>query len=361
VSDAPAAGAPGWTGRFHDGLTALGRAVEVRLGAQGLAILDRAGAPIAEWRYDALVPVETVRRGEPAVLARDADDDARLTLVAPPRFEALIARAPQLAGRPLARALSTGGHGLLWLVVVAALGAALWFGWPKLADGLAALIPASVETRIAGQARTQLLHGTRPCTVAPAQAVLDRLGAPLTAAARYDRPVAITVVDRPIVNALALPGDQILVFRRLIAEAQSPEELAAVLAHELGHLAAHHPMRNLVRQFGLTMIITALSGSSSWDGVAELLLAAHYTRAFEAEADARALETLAAASVGGQGWIDFFDRHAKGNERLERATAYLSSHPPSAERRDLAARLPPTGKPVMSAGDWLVLRSICGH
>jgi predicted Zn-dependent protease len=175
----------------------------------------------------------------------------------------------------------------------------------------------------------------------------------------YDKPVAVTVIDAPIVNALALPGDRILIFHRLLSEAQSPEEIAAVLAHELGHLAAGHPTRNLVRQFGLSLVIMSLSGNSNWDGIAQLLLASAYTRQFEAEADARALETLQAASIGGQGWIDFFDRHAQHSGGWDRATAYFSNHPPSAARRDQAAHLPPTGSPVMSAGDWLVLQAIC--
>jgi Zn-dependent protease with chaperone function len=361
VSDAAAPIAPDWTGRFHDGLTAAGRAVAVRLGAHGLEIVGSDGARIAEWPYTTLVPVEPVRHGEPAVLARGADDDARLTLAQPDQFDALIRRAPQLAGRPLVQALGAAARAALWIGVVAALGAALWFGWPKLADGLAALLPARFEARIGAQARVQLLDHTRPCDVAAGQAALAQLVARLTGAMGYEHPVAVTVIDRPVVNALALPGDQIVLYQRLLAEAETPEELAAVLAHELGHVAADHPMRNLVRQFGLSMIITALSGSSNWDGLAQLLLASHYTREFEEQADERALATLAAASIGGQGWIDFFDRHARAAGRLDRAIAYLATHPPSAARRDLAARLPPTGTAIMSAGDWLALKGICRH
>ncbi len=349
-----------WRGRYHDGLSALGHPVEIRLGLETLEIVGRDATPLAAWRYAALTAIEPVRAGEPAVLAAGSEDDARLTLTEPRRYDALVARAPQLRRRPLAHALRAVARTAAWLGAITALGAALWFGWPWLADGLATLIPAHIETRIGGQARAQLTGHTRICDAPAAQGVLVHLLALITTAAHDDRPVAITVIDLPVVNAFALPGDQIVVFRRMIAEAQSPEELAAVLAHEVGHLTLNHPMRNLVRQFGLAMIITALSGSSSWDGAAQMLLAAHYSREFEEAADARALDTLAEAGIGGQGWIDFFDRHAKANGRLERAAAYLSTHPPSAARRDQAARLPPTGRPLMSAGDWLVLKTICG-
>ena len=67
------------------------------------------------------------------------------------------------------------------------------------------------------------------------------------------------------------------------------------------------------------------------------------------------------ASIGGQGWVDFFDRHAQRSGGWDRAIGYFSNHPPSAERRDQAGRLPATGTPVMSAGDWLVLQAICAR
>jgi Zn-dependent protease with chaperone function len=350
----------GWRGRYHDGLTASGQAVAVRLGADALEITrDDDGRPVARWPYGALAAIEPVRAGRPAVLARGLEDDARLTLTRPCEFAALLARAPQLVRRPGAGPGRAAAHAGAWLAALAALAAALWFGWPAVADGLATLIPASVEARIGAAARTQMIGPSKVCDAAPGQAVLDRLVERLTGAMGYAPPVTVTVVDLPVVNAFALPGNRILVFRRLLAEAQSPEELAAVLAHELGHAAADHATRNLVRQFGLGLFIMALSGNSSWDGVAHMLLAAAYTRAFEEEADARALATLKAAGIGGQGWIDFFDRHAQGGGRWDRAIAYFSNHPASVERRELARQLPPTGTPVMSAGDWLVLQTIC--
>jgi Zn-dependent protease with chaperone function len=351
-----------WRGRFHDGLTAAGHDVEIALAPDGLAIQPADGAPIPPWPYEALSAIEPLRPGRPAVLARGPEDDARLTLLQPCDFAALLERAPQLTPRAAARLAREAGRTLAWLAAIGALLAALWFGWPKLADGLAALIPAGVEARIGATARTELFGTARACDAAPGQAVLDRLVTRLTTAMRYDKPVAVTVVDLPIVNAFALPGGQILLFRGLLAEAQSPEEIAAVLAHELGHVAADHPTRNLMRQFGLSLVIMALSGNSNWDGIAQLLLASAYTRAFEAEADARAIATLEAASIGGQGWVDFFDRHAgRSGGGWDRAIGYFSNHPPSAARRDQAAHLPATGTPVMSAGDWLVLQAICAR
>jgi Zn-dependent protease with chaperone function len=360
VSDPSQASPARWSGRLHDGRTAVRHTVEVTLGADALEIVGPDGATLARWPYAPLVAIERVRRGQPAVLAPAPDDDARLTLTQPTEFGPLLQRAPALAAGAAAQLRQVARHTALWVAAIAGLAAALWFGWPKVADAIAALLPARFGTHLGEQAREQLISNTKPCDVAEGRAALDGLMTRLLTAMHYDEPVTVTVVDLPIVNAVALPGNQIVLFRQLIAEAQSPEEVAGVLAHEIGHLAARHPMRNLVRQFGLNMIIMALSGNSSWDNVAQALIGSAYSREFEAEADARALEALAGAGIGGQGWIDFFNRHAGASGKLDRATAYLSSHPPSAERRDLATKLPPSKAPALSAGEWLVLRSICG-
>jgi Zn-dependent protease with chaperone function len=359
-TDGTGTDSPRWRGRLHDGRTAASHPVEASLGADALEIAHPGGAALARWPYRGLVAIEPLRAGAPAVLAPDADDDARLTLAHPPAFDALVARAPQLADGVVAAVRRGAGTVALWGAAIAALLAALWFGWPELADGIASLISDRVQTHIGEQAREQILDRTKPCDVAEGRAALDGLMTRLVTAMHYDEPVTVTVIDLPIVNAVALPGNQILVFRQLITEAQSPEELAGVLAHEIGHLAARHPIRNLVRQFGLNMILMALSGSSNWDGVAQMLISSSYSRGFEAEADTRALDALEAAGIGGQGWVDFFDRHTGKNGAFDRAGAYLSSHPPSAERRDRALHLPPTKEPALSAGEWLVLRSICG-
>lgn len=352
----PADPAPRWSGRLHDGLTAVGRTVSVSLGAEALEVSDADGT-VARWPYVALVAIEPVRGGEPAVLAPRADDDARLTLSRPTEYTALLARAPQLVGEGLGR---RSGRAALWVGATAVIVAALWFGWPKAADAIATLVPTRVATHIGEQARDQLLSNTKPCDVGEGRAALDRLMGRLVGAMHYSEPVTVTVVDLPMINAVALPGNQILLFRGLINDAQSPDEIAGVLAHELGHLAAHHAMRNLVRQSGLQMAIMALSGSSNWDGVAQMLISSAYTRTLESEADTRAIETLRAAGIGGQGWIDFFKRHGGTGGSWDKATAYLSSHPPSDERSQRAADLPPSREPALSAGEWLVLRSICG-
>ncbi|MDP1670759.1 MAG: M48 family metalloprotease, partial [Alphaproteobacteria bacterium] len=77
-------------------------------------------------------------------------------------------------------------------------------------------------------------------------------------------PFHFTVLDSPIVNAFALPGGYVYVTRGLIALANSEAELASVLAHEVGHVAARHTAQRYNRSVGMSLggaILGALIGN----------------------------------------------------------------------------------------------------
>ena len=62
-----------------------------------------------------------------------------------------------------------------------------------------------------------------------------------------------TVLNSPIVNAMALPGGYVYATRGLIALANSEAELAGVLGHELGHVEARHAAERFTKGLGLTL------------------------------------------------------------------------------------------------------------
>ena len=63
-------------------------------------------------------------------------------------------------------------------------------------------------------------------------------------------PLRVRVYDIPIKNAFALPGGHIVITRGLLREATDPEEVAGLLAHEVGHVARHHPEAQMIRIAG---------------------------------------------------------------------------------------------------------------
>ena len=64
----------------------------------------------------------------------------------------------------------------------------------------------------------------------------------------------IYVVDNPQINAFALPGGYIIVLRGLLEFTETPVELSAIIAHEMGHIEKKHIVKKLIRQFGIAIL-----------------------------------------------------------------------------------------------------------
>src|SRR5690606_38234224 len=127
----------------------------------------------------------------------------------------------------------------------------------------------------------------------------------------------------------------------LLDKAESPDEVAGVVAHEAGHVVHRHGMQALVRHFALSMVITVFTGSD-WGFVsnaAQLLVEFAYSRDAESEADATGVAMLERAGLRANGLEAFFARLQKeegGDE--ESLMRYLATHPPLRERRAAIAR-----------------------
>ncbi len=118
---------------------------------------------------------------------------------------------------------------------------------------------------------------------------------------RSDLIYRFRVIDRPQVNAFALPGGYIYIFRGLLAYMNSEAELAAVLGHEIGHVTARHTVRqhrNATLASLLVQIIAARAGTPYAGDIASLLgvaFVAGYGRELELEADGLGADYLARA------------------------------------------------------------------
>jgi predicted Zn-dependent protease len=173
----------------------------------------------------------------------------------------------------------------------------------------------------------------------------------------------IRVVDVPMVNAAALPGNHIVIFRELITEADTPDEVAGVLAHEIAHVRRRHVTEGMIRELGVGLVITALGGTTG--GNADMILGSRYGRAAEAEADADAIAALRAANISPLGTARFFTRMGATERKLGRlgaAFSYLSTHPLSdARRAKFRASFDPNRRytPALSRDEWEAIFNIC--
>ena len=129
-----------------------------------------------------------------------------------------------------------------------------------------------------------------PAGLAALQHLTDRLAATVDTPYRFK----VRVAKSKVVNAFATPGGHIVILNGLIEKADSPEEVAGVLAHEMAHVIKRHPAKALIHAYGWSILIRALTGvsGSSGDlasGFALHLANASYSRSNEAEADETAI------------------------------------------------------------------------
>ena len=120
----------------------------------------------------------------------------------------------------------------------------------------------------------------------------------------------IIVVNNPNINAFAFPGGYILVFSGLLNFADSAEEVAAVLAHEIGHIENKHVVKKLVKAVGLQTIKVVLSGGDSvvLTEVGETIISSFFDRHQEKEADKFALDLLVETNIDPRIIATFFRR-----------------------------------------------------
>lgn len=164
-----------------------------------------------------------------------------------------------------------------------------------------------------------------------AQAVLDRLA---KATPEISLSLRIVVISDSISNAMALPGGMIVITDKLLQDVQSENELAMVLAHELGHFTLRHHLRRVSRLLLLPALTTVLFGDASTTGLvsrSSTLFELSYSRAEESAADSFALDTLNRAYGHVAGATEFFQRNASLDSQAL-GGKYSSSHPLSTER-----------------------------
>jgi beta-barrel assembly-enhancing protease len=221
---------------------------------------------------------------------------------------------------------------------------------------LVRVIPRSAEARLGALMVGDF--GGRTCSTPAGDAALAALAARLGAgAAEAD----VRVVNIPLVNAVTLPGGHVLLFRGLLDQAGSADEVAGVLGHELGHVEHRHVLQSLLRQFGLSVVLGGLD--SNVGGYTNVLLSASYSRSAEAQADGDAIDRLARARISPLGAAGFFQRLSRMEFKARGAAAlmgYLASHPMSSERQkrfEAAAR--PGATPALDPAQWQALRTIC--
>jgi beta-barrel assembly-enhancing protease len=187
------------------------------------------------------------------------------------------------------------------------------------------------------------------------QELLTRItdGLPESERSRYQWRVQI--VANPFPNALSIPGGTILVTTGLLHHGMEPDEIAAVLAHEIAHVTRRHGLRSLIRVLGpyyaLQVFTSDRQAFLRGVGTAAVIVSQqHYSQKQEFEADAAAYELLKLARLDPRGLVRALEGLRRSGERsraMVETPRFLLSHPPDEERiqrlNERSARAPAGG------------------
>ena len=226
---------------------------------------------------------------------------------------------------------------VIWLVI-----------W--LVDSLVWLIPPSVEQQLGSLVVPVYERLAKPT---PAQdtlnQLLNRLETNLPSQQRQQRDYQVLYVPDSTVNALAIPGDRIIIYSGLVDQVKSENELMMVLGHELGHFTHRDHLRSLGRQLLFQVAIASILGDSSWiQSVATSSIVAlsrsQYSQLQESQADELGLTLLQQTYGHVAGATDFFEQLSKQQDlKIE----FLSTHPaPSRRVAELKALIQRRGYPI---------------
>jgi Zn-dependent protease with chaperone function len=346
---------------YLDGRSNRKRSVALRLAA-GLEIIEQ-GVVVEAWPYG------DIRRadGPPALLRLSCVSALPLSRV---EIEDAAAQAAVAAACP---SLDVGRSGpaqtrriVLWsAAALCSILVLAIYGIPFAADRLAPILPSSVERRIGEGVDQQIrvMLGGKPCTGAEGQAAFTALVDKLKRAGGMDEPLEAHVVSSPVPNAFALPGGRIYLLDGLLQKAQTPDEVAGIIAHELGHVQHRDVMRKIIQTGGTSFLIGLLFGDVAGAGavifVSRSILDASYSRDAERNADAFAVEVMhkLGRSPRPMGELLYRVTGAEANKSI----TILAGHPLTEDRLAAmkAADRPNSGPEILSPRQWLELRSIC--
>lgn len=159
----------------------------------------------------------------------------------------------------------------------------------------------------------------------------------------------IVAVADGTVNAFAFPGGLVLIHAGLVAALDEPEQLAAVVAHELGHVWHQDAIRQAMRAIGFAAVLTLAGGGSNIEQVVDRLLAElvtlHFSRRIESRADEFAHRMLSRAAISPRAFGDALEairatlpEPEEDDQEPPAGLQYFASHPDIDERIEAAVR-----------------------
>jgi len=219
------------------------------------------------------------------------------------------------------------------------------------------MFPEGEMAQIGAQAFAQVKQQSRPTTTGELQEYVECIARQTLEEAHKRDPQLlppdqweVVVFDDEAINAFALPGGKVGVYRGMVRFAQNPDQLAAVIGHEIGHVIAQHGNERLSQSVAAQSALAVVDLLTKDTQASKLALAAlgvgttvgiqlPHSRTQEREADEVGLHLMAEAGFNPEEAVHLWENMAKNSPA--RVPQFLSTHPnPESRAKDLAAMLP---------------------
>jgi len=277
---------------------------------------------------------------------------------APPPSEAPAAEVPAILPPG---ALSSPGSENSAVAVPAAAGEAVR---PRKKVGLDFWSPER-ELEMGKQLDGQMLQQVQLLYDSQITGYLEDLTARIARNSEVELPVVLRVVESSVPDSFSLPGGFLYITVGMVQETRTEAELAAIIAHEVAHIARRHATRQMTRQqmFGILSLPLMFVGGPIAFAAAEGVSFAYpftmlkFSRNSESEADLVGLDYMVATGYDPTAAISLFERVAsQENARMPGLRRLVSTHPLSADRlatiSRAIAKLPPRDESVVSTSQY---------
>lgn len=147
--------------------------------------------------------------------------------------------------------------------------------------------------------------------------------------------IKVHILNDIEVNAFALPDGHLVIYSGLILNSDKSEELAGVIAHEMAHIQLNHVMQKLLKEIGISVLVSMTTGNGGGELVresAKILSSTAFDRKLEKEADIKAVDYLVKAKINPELFANFLYKLSHKEHELVQYLTWISTHPESKER-----------------------------
>lgn len=304
------------------------------------------------WYYDEIIKENFRQHG--AVTVRYSGFPAQIIETRQSDFVAELEQHIQKQDKKFL--LKTFGHALpflriIFIIILLLIAAYIWVV-PYMAGRMAEKVPVSYEENLGNAMFSSMKTGFR--IDEKKTMYINDFFNELKINSSYK--IHITVVKDDVPNAFAMPGGNIVVYDKIIAEMNDYSELAALLSHEFTHVQNRHTTKSLFRSLGGSAFLSVILGNVG--GVSDVIINnannlknLSYGRSLEKEADINGVKILSERKIDCHGFTGLFTMLKKQNN--VEVAEWMSSHPDLQSRIDYIKKSPDFNKNGLSDNETL--------